>query len=473
MSSANVPRVVIVGGGFAGLFAARTLRRAPCQVTLVDQSEHHLFQPLLYQCATGILSEGQISAPLRRVLQKYRNVECEMAKVTDLDPVGRKVCCIRPLGEEFDLSYDYLIMAAGVEQTYFGHDEYAAWAPGMKTISDALTIRRRVFGAFEMAETATDPAERARRLTFALVGAGPTGVELAGQIREVATKTLRDEFRRVQPEDARVLLFDGGDAPLASFGPELSSRAASSLTKLGVEMHLGTRVTKVDESGLEVRGSDGSTEHYDAATVLWTAGVAAPDVATAVAKATGAQQDRAGRIVVSEELTVPGHPEIFVIGDMMSLHKLPGVAEVAMQSGIYAGRRIKRELSSPGKPAKPFKYRDLGSAAYIARGDAVVSGGPLKLHGLIGWFSWLFIHIAFLTGFRNRIGALATWWVAFTRDIRRERAFTDKPVGLLQAIYKPLKDNPDFKRQGPGQPGQGQQGQEQQGQEQQGQGPGH
>ncbi len=441
MSGSNA-RVVIVGGGFGGLFAARTLRRAPGQVTLVDQSEHHLFQPLLYQCATGILSEGQITAPLRRVLRNYRNVECEMAKVIDIDPIERRVCCLRPLGEEFDLNYDYLIVAAGVEQTYFGHDEFAQWAPGMKTISDALTIRRRVFGAFEMAETATDPAERARRLTFALVGAGPTGVELAGQIREVATKTLRDEFRHVRPEDARVLLFDGGDAPLASFGPELCGRAAASLTKLGVEMHLGTRVTKVDESGLDVRGPDGATKHYDAATVLWTAGVAAPELATALAKATGAEQDRAGRIVVSDDLTVPGHPEIFVIGDMMSRDNLPGVAEVAMQSGMYVGRRIKQELrggsvAAAGTADKPFKYRDLGSAAYIARGDAVVSGGPLKLHGLVGWFCWLFIHIAFLTGFRNRIGALLTWWVAFTRDIRRERAFTARPVGLLREIYAP------------------------------------
>lgn len=428
-------RVVVVGGGFAGLFAVRELRRGPFDITLVDKSEHHLFQPLLYQCATGILSEGQITTPLRRVLHKHPNVECEMAKVTGVDKVERKVKCVRPLGEEFDLAYDHLIVAAGVEQSYFGHDEYAQWAPGMKTISDALTIRRRVFGSFEVAETATDPAERNRHLTFALVGAGPTGVELAGQIRELATKTLRDEFRRVRPEDARVLLFDGGAAPLASFGKELSGRAADSLAKLGVEIHTKTRVTKVDGSGLDVLDCDGNDAHYDAATVLWTAGVAAPPLATALAESTGAEQDHVGRISVSDDLTIPGHPEISVVGDTMSLRKLPGVAEVAMQSGRYAGRRIKREMA--GRPVKPFKYRDLGSAAYIARGNAVVCVGPLRLSGFNAWVVWLFIHVAFLTSFRNRVGAMLSWWVTFTRDVRRERVFTARAVGRLPAIYAP------------------------------------
>lgn len=428
-------RVVVVGGGFAGLFAVRELRRGPFDITLVDKSEHHLFQPLLYQCATGILSEGQITTPLRRVLHKHPNVECEMAKVTGVDMVERKVTCVRPLGEEFDLAYDHLIVAAGVEQSYFGHDEYAQWAPGMKTISDALTIRRRVFGSFEVAETAADPAERNRHLTFALVGAGPTGVELAGQIRELATKTLRDEFRRVRPEDARVLLFDTGATPLASFGKELSGRAADSLAKLGVEIHTNTRVTKVDGSGLDVLDSDGNDAHYDAATVLWTAGVTAPPLATALAKSTGAEQDHVGRINVSDDLTIPGHPEISVVGDTMSLRKLPGVAEVAMQSGRYAGRRIKRGMA--GRPVKPFKYRDLGSAAYIARGNAVVCVGRLRLSGFIAWVVWLFIHVAFLTGFRNRIGAMLSWWVTFTRDVRRERVFTARAVGRLPAIYAP------------------------------------
>jgi len=430
-------RVVIVGGGFAGLFAARALRRGPFSVTLVDQSEHHLFQPLLYQCATGILSEGQITAPLRRVLRHYANVECVMARAVDIDPDRRTVVCRRPLGEEIDLGYDFLIVAAGVEQSYFGHDEFAMWAPGMKTVSDALAIRRRVFGAFEMAETAADAADRSRWLTFALVGAGPTGVELAGQIRELATKTLRDEFRRVRPEDARVLLFDGGAEPLASFGPALSERAAGALRKLGVELLMGTVVTKVEPGGLVVKDHSGRQTRYDAATVLWTAGVAAPPFATMLAKATGAGQDRAGRITVGDDLTIPGHPEIFVAGDMMSLRDLPGVAEVAMQAGLYAARRIRREATGHG-PAGSFRYRDLGSAAYIARGRAVVSAGPLRLSGFIGWVFWLFIHIAFLTGFRNRIGAVLTWWVAFTRDVRRERAFTAREVGMVRTIYSPL-----------------------------------
>lgn len=428
-------RVVVVGGGFAGLAAVHELRRGPFDITLVDQSEHHLFQPLLYQCATGILSEGQITTPLRRVLRKFPNVECEMAKVTGVDAVARKVRCVRPLGEEIDLDYDHLIVAAGVEQSYFGHDEYAVWAPGMKTISDALTIRRRVFGSFELAETATDPAERSRRLTFALVGAGPTGVELAGQIRELATKTLRDEFRRVRPEDAKVLLFDGGAAPLASFGQELSGRAAGSLAKLGVEMHMNTTVTKVSASGVDVLAADGTDAHYDAATVLWTAGVVAPPLAAALAKATGAEQDHGGRIAVRDDLTIQGHPEISVVGDAMSLRGLPGLAEVAMQSGRYAGRRIRREMT--GRPVKPFSYRDLGSAAYIARGNAVVSAGPLRFSGFIGWVIWLFIHASFLTSFRNRVGAILSWWVTFTRDVRRERVFTSRAVERLPTMYVP------------------------------------
>jgi NADH:ubiquinone reductase (H+-translocating) len=434
-------RVVIVGGGFGGLFAARALRNGPFDVTLIDRTAQHVFQPLLYQAATGILSEGQITVPLRRVLRGHHNLRCLSAEAIDVDPAKRMLTCVRPLGAQIEVPYDYLIAAVGVQQSYFGHDEYAEWAPGMKTITDVLTIRRRVFGAFEVAESADDPAERQRWLTFALVGAGPTGVELAGQIRELATKTLRDEYREIDPEDARVLLFDGGTAPLAVFGDKLAAKAAAELERLGVELHMGSIATSVDQNGLVARDHDGNETRYGAGTVLWTAGVEAPPFAEALANATGADRDRSGRIAVRDDLTIAGHPEISVIGDMMSLDKLPGVAEVAMQSGLYAGRRVRREIE--GHPmTTPFKYRDLGSAAYIARGRAVVKAGPMHLAGFPGWVVWLFIHIAFLTGFRNRLSALLTWWVAFGRDIRRERAFTTRQVGHVRDVYDPLSDAP-------------------------------
>jgi len=432
MDETTTPRVVIVGGGFAGLFAARALRRAPVTVTVVDRAGHHLFQPLLYQCATGILSEGQIAAPLRDVLRRHRNVDCLLAEVEDVNVEGRRVIAVRPGGTRLELPYDHLILAAGVRQSYFGHDEYAQWAPGMKSIADALAIRRRVFGAFEMAETAMDDDERRRWLTFALVGAGPTGVELAGQIRELATRTLRAEFHTIRPEDARVILFDGGAEPLAAFGRKLAAKAAKSLTDLGVDLQMHTRVTSVDADGLEVLGADGQPKRYNAGTVLWTAGVEAPAIAGRLAAATGAPRDKAGRLKVGPDLTVPGHPEISAVGDVMSHDALPGLAEVAMQSGAYAGRRIRHQLAGRNSQ-KPFKYLDLGSAAYISRGKAVISAGPLQFAGRLGWLSWLFIHIAFLTGYRNRFTAILTWFVAFSRGVRRERAFTMQ-VG---AAYRP------------------------------------
>ncbi len=434
-------QVVIIGGGFAGFYAARSLRRANVSITLIDREQHHLFQPLLYQCATGILSEGEIAVPLRDLLKRHKNVDCVLGEVTDFDVAGRRVLARRPGGGHLEYPYDDLILAAGMKQSYFGHDEYAGIAPGMKSLEDALAIRRRVYGAFELADSAADPAERAAWLTFALVGAGPTGVELAGQIRELATKTLRAEYRMSMPEDARVLLFDGGSAPLASFGPKLSERAAAILHGLGVEQHMATRVTKVGQDGIEVQDHAGLTTHYDARTVLWTAGVEAPDVARVLAQATGAERDRAGRIMVRPDLTIAGHPEIFVAGDIMSLDDLPGVAEVAMQSGAYAGHRIRRraagqpESGPDGDEVKPFRYRDLGTAAYISRGRAVVQAGPLQTGGFIGWWIWLFIHVAFLTGFRNRLSAILTWWFTFTKDSRKERAFTVQETRVFDDVY--------------------------------------
>ncbi len=430
MDQTATRRVVIVGGGFAGLFAARSLRRCAVDVTMVDRAQHHLFQPLLYQVATGILSEGQISVPLRDVLKRHRNVRCIQAEVVDVDALDRHIVARLPGGERVELPYDELVVAAGVRQSYFGHDEFARWAPGMKTIDDALTIRRRIFGAFERAETTDDSDERRRRLTFAVVGAGPTGVELAGQIRELAVRTLHAEFRNIRPEDARVLLFDGGSAALASFGPALSRSAEKTLGDLGVELHLGSIVTDVDAGGLRVRDATGTTVDHPAATVLWAAGVEAPPVAGVLAATTGAAVDHAGRILVGPDLTVPGHPEISVLGDLMSRPGLPGVAEVAMQAGFYTGRRLRKQVEGKRRPGR-FRYIDLGSAAYIARGRAVVSAGPVHVSGLPGWLVWLFIHIAFLTGFRSRVGALLTWAVAFTREARRERTLTadrDEPA---------------------------------------------
>ena len=429
-------RVVIVGGGFAGLFAARAFRNRPVDVTVVDRAAHHLFQPLLYQVATGVLSEGQIAVPLRGILDRHPNIDCLLAEVVSIDVDARTVRAERPGGDTIDIAYDDLIVAAGVRQSYFGHDEFARHAPGMKTLADALNIRRKVFGAFEMAQTATESDERRRWLTFALVGAGPTGVELAGQIRELATLTLSRQFKRVDPADARVLLFDGGAAPLAAFGPKLAAKAEAALRGLGVELHMHSVVTEVDADGLEARGPDGATVRYEAATVLWTAGIAAAPLADELARSCRAEQDRAGRILVSPDLTVPGHPEISVVGDMMSLDKLPGVAEVAMQAGYYCARRLRRRVA--GRPAaKPFRYHDMGSAAYIARGSAVVAVGRFHVAGRLGWLAWLFIHIAFLTSFRNRLGAVLSWAVTFSRETRRERAFSLQQVVAGKDIYDP------------------------------------
>ncbi|WP_405594636.1 NAD(P)/FAD-dependent oxidoreductase [Streptomyces sp. NBC_01410] len=434
-------RVVILGGGFAGLFAARALRRSPVAVTVVDRRAHHLFQPLLYQCAAGILSEGQIAQPLRAVLRRHHNVSCLLAEATDVDAKARLVHASRPDGGAVTLPYDDLIVAVGMRQSYFGHDEFAEYAPGMKTLDDALGIRRRLYQAFEMAETAADAKERQQWLTFALVGGGPTGVELAGQIREIAGHTLDREFHAIDSAQARVMVFEGADEVLGAFGHPLARRAARTLQGLGVELHLGTKVTDVDAHGLTVQDRDGATTRFDARTVLWTAGVEAPPIAAALARATGAQQDRAGRIAVEADLTIAGHPEIRVTGDVMSLNRLPGLAEVAMQSGAYAGRMVRHAVEGRTKEPKPFKYWDFGSAAYIARGRAVVKAGPLHLSGFTGWLVWLFIHLAFLTGFRSRLGAVLSWSVAFLTSSRRERAFTmpdaDAPAGQAPAPKAP------------------------------------
>jgi NADH:ubiquinone reductase (H+-translocating) len=415
-------KVLIVGGGFGGLFCARRLGEVDVDVTLLDRAACHVFQPLLYQCATGTLSIGQISRSLREELARHGNVTTLLGEACDIDATARRVTARRPDDSTFTLDYDVLIVAVGMRQAYFGKEEFAQWAPGMKTLDDALSIRRRLFGAFEMAETLPPGDERDGWLTFAVAGGGPTGVELAGQIREMATRALANEFHSIEPEDARVMLFDGGDRVLSSFAPDLTTKATRILQELGVELHLGVHVTDVRQNGITVTTkSGGDAQDYAARTVLWTAGVEAVPFARRVAEALGASSDRAGRIAVEPDLTVPGHPEVFVIGDLVGRDHLPGVAENAMQGGLHAAACVRRDLE--GKARKPYRYRDLGSAAYISRGHALLQAGPVKLAGFIGWLGWGFIHIAFLTGVENRISTVASWLATIARARRTDRTF--------------------------------------------------
>jgi NADH dehydrogenase len=425
-------QVVIVGGGFGGLFATRFLRRSPVEVTLVDRVNHHLFQPLLYQVATGILSEGEIAPPIRHVVRHQRNVEVELAEVTSFDLEGRTVIAIRPDGEPYTIPYDSLIVGAGAGQSYFGHDEFSRWAPGMKTIDDALEIRGRILGAFEMAVLEEDPENRREWLTFVVVGGGPTGVEIAGQIAELSRRVLPKDFHRIDSHTARVLLFDGGKEILAGFGDRLSSKAARELGHLGVEIHTGSIVTNVDRHGVDVKGPDGEVQRVNARTKIWAAGVQASPLARMLAEATGAACDRAGRVAVQPDCSLPGHPEVFAIGDMAGLDGLPGVAEVAMQQGIHASRTIKRRLS--GQRPTPFRYRDLGSMATVSRFRAVVSFKGIRVAGFVGWLMWLFVHLAFLTGFRNRFVTILGWTLTFIGQGRSERTLTLQQVVARVAI---------------------------------------
>jgi NADH:quinone reductase (non-electrogenic) len=420
-------RVVIIGSGFGGLFAAKFLRSAPVDVILIDRTNHHVFQPLLYQVATGILSPGQIAPPTRDVLKKHRNVRVEVGDVKGFDLGQRTVTVQRPGGRVDVVGYDSLIVAAGVGQSYFGHDEFAEYAPGMKTIADALRQRERILTAFERAELEEDPELRRAWLTFAVVGGGPTGVEIAGQIAEMAHRAMRRNYRRFDPDDVNVVLYEGGKEILATFGDSLSRRATRELEKTGVEIHTGSIVIGIDAEGVDVKGPDGSTSRLPAKTVIWAAGVQASPLAARLATASGAQTDRAGRIEVLPDCTIPGHPEVFAIGDMMSLDGLPGVAEVAMQSGIHAARTIKGRVET-GASSKPFVYRDLGSMAAVSRRRAIVSFHGVHLWGFPGWIAWLFVHLAFLTGFKNRFRATMSWFFNFVGRSRSERAIVEHVI---------------------------------------------
>jgi NADH:ubiquinone reductase (H+-translocating) len=429
MNTAGIARhrVVIVGGGFGGLPAARFLGRKPVDVTLIDRRNHHLFQPLLYQVATGMIPPGQIAQPLRHVVRKHKNVRVELAEVTGFD-LDRRIVHISLFGVQTqEVPYDSLIVAAGGGQSYFGHNEYALYAPGMKTVDDALELRRRLFGAFEAAEMVVDPAEREHWLTVAIVGAGPTGVELAGQVRDLAVRSFRGEFRSIDPSSLRVVLLDGGEEPLANFGDQLSEKATKELQRLGVELQMDARVVGVDASGVDISDAAGHSRRLATYTTLWTAGVQASPLATALAKATGAELDRAGRIAVLPDLSLPGHPEVFVVGDMMALDKLPGVAEVAMQGGLHAANTITRRLNN--QPTKRFRYRDLGSAAAIGRFRSVVDFHGVRLSGFPGWVVWALIHLTFLTGVGNRLSTLLKWTRSFFGRGRAEREFSVMHTG--------------------------------------------
>ena len=426
-------RVVVIGSGFGGLFGTQALkRREDVEVTLIAPTAHHLFQPLLYQVATGILSEGEIAPSTREVLARQKNARVVLGTVTHVDLEARTVTST-VLGRESVTGYDSLLVAAGAGQSWFGNDQFARHAPGMKSIDDALELRGRIFGAFELAELARTPAEAERALTFVVVGAGPTGVEMAGQIAELANRTLRNDFRRIDPTNARIILVDAVDTVLPSFGERLGDAARRRLTAMGVDVRLGTKVTDVDATGITVTGPDGASTHIEALTKVWAAGVQASPLGKQIAEQSGAGLDRAGRVEVLPDLTVPGHPEVFVVGDMMALDRLPGVAQVAIQGARFAAKQITAGLD--GKPRQErFDYFDKGSMATISRFSAVASIGRLRFSGFFAWVLWLAIHLVYIIGFKHRVTTLLHWAVSFLGRGRSERVATEQQVFGRHAI---------------------------------------
>ncbi len=401
---ATAPQIIIVGGGFAGLWATRARAATAAQVTLVDRSNHHLFQPLLYQVATAGLSAPDIAAPLRNILRRQGNATVLMAEVVAIDKASRQV----RLADGHALDYDFLLVASGAHHAYFGHDDWAAHAPGLKTLDDAFAIRRKLLLAFERAELEADPRARRAWLNFVIVGGGPTGVELAGTLAEIARHTLKREFRRIDPTSARVILVEAGPRLLSTFPENLSDNARRQLQRLGVEVRSGVAVSRIDSEGVVL-----GEELLPARTVLWAAGVAASRLGAAL----GVPLDRAGRVLVQPDLSVPGHPEIFVAGDLAAIVQdgkpVPGVAPAAKQMGTHVARAIRARLA--GKPAPVFRYRDYGNLATIGRMAAVVDFGRLQITGLFAWWFWLIAHVFFLIGFRNRILVLVNWaWSYWT-----------------------------------------------------------
>jgi NADH:ubiquinone reductase (H+-translocating) len=437
-AASSKPHVVVIGGGFAGLWCARALATAPVQITLIDRANHHLFQPLLYQVATAGLSAGDIAAPLRHILAEQRNVTVRLGEVTAIDTAARRVA----LADGTSLAYAYLLVASGATHAYFGHDEWAAHAPGLKTLDDAMNVRRRILLAFEQAENAIDDAEREAWLTFAIVGGGPTGVELAGTLAEIAHHTLKNEFRHIDPARAVVQLIEAGPRMLANFPPVLSEKAAAQLRRLGVQLLTGSAVQHIDAEGY-VRGG----ERVNAKTVLWAAGVAASPLGAML----GAPRDRAGRVQVQPDLSAPGLHNVFVAGDLATLTQangkpVPGVAPAAKQMGAHVATLIRARIAGRNE-ATPFVYRDWGNLATIGRMAAVVDmPGGLKFSGVLAWWFWLAAHVFFLIGFRNRLVVLMNWGWAYTTYQRHARVvFGNLP---LQAERNdPSQSSPTFREQ--------------------------
>jgi NADH dehydrogenase len=432
-------RVVIVGSGFGGLFAAKHLKRADVDVTLIAKTTHHLFQPLLYQVATGILSVGEIAPATRIILRKQKNAQVLLGDVVGID-LKNKTVTSKLLDWERVTPFDSLIVAAGAQQSYFGNDQFEAFAPGMKTVDDALELRGRILGAFEAAEVTTSEEERKRRLTFVVVGAGPTGVEVVGQIAELADRTLTGTFRTIDPAQARVILVEAAPAVLPPMGPKLGLKAQRRLEKMGVEVKLNTMVTDVDYMGLTVKPKDGDEHRIECAVKVWSAGVQASPLGKQIAEQSdGTEVDRAGRVVVEPDLTVKGHPNVFVVGDLMSVPGVPGQAQGAIQGAVYATKQIKAGLKTqkngPDPAArKPFKYFDKGSMATVSRFSAVCQIGKLEFGGFLAWLAWLGLHLYYLVGGRNRLMAVISWFVTFLGRGRGQMAITERWVFARRAL---------------------------------------
>ncbi|RMI09502.1 NAD(P)/FAD-dependent oxidoreductase [Cellulomonas triticagri] len=432
--------VVVIGSGFGGLFATKALADAPVRVTVIDGTATHLFQPLLYQVATGVLSVGEISPATRDVLRRQRNARVLLGVVTEIDLARREVVSRSPLGER-RTPYDSLVVAAGAGQSYFGNDRFADFAPGLKSIDDALEIRGRVFGSFELAELSTDDAERDRLTTFVVVGAGPTGVEMAGQLAELAHRSLREDFRHLDPSRARIVLVDPVPAVLPGYPEKLQAAAARTLEDLGVELLMGHKVVDLDDTGVVVEDGDGRRTRIEAQTKVWAAGVAASPLGRSLGEQSGAEVDRAGRVVVEPNGSLPGHPEVFVVGDMAARQGVPGVAPAAMQTGRYAAEEIVRQVR--GEPsAGPFVYRDKGSLATVSRFQAVAKIGPVQQSGFVAWLLWLGVHLVYLVGFKNRITTLLHWAVSFVGRGRSERTATWQQVVGRGALRSRGQDRP-------------------------------